>query len=128
MRYKIILIIFINNDLAFLKANKWGHKHKFLNLGSNIKKWCYEPFFFIFFSQIILKNTSKVFSNVKSKKSNSRITMDFSSTQSSKETKIHVCTFNFKQMDMVEFKALLNNQWPLDWLKTQENATNERTT
>jgi hypothetical protein len=54
--------------------------------------------------------------------------MDFSSTQSSKETKIHVSTFNFKQMDMVEFKALLNNQWPLDWLKTQENATNERTT
>jgi hypothetical protein len=47
---------------------------------------------------------------LKIKKSNSKITMDFSSTKLSKETKIHVCTFNFKQMDMVEFKALLNNQ------------------
>ncbi len=47
---------------------------------------------------------------LKVKKSNSRITMDFFSTKSSEEIKIHVTTFNFKQMDMIEFKALLNNQ------------------
>jgi hypothetical protein len=47
---------------------------------------------------------------LKVKKSNLRITMNFSSIKLSKETKIHVSTFNFKQMDMVGFKALLNNQ------------------
>jgi hypothetical protein len=126
MRYKVFFIIFVNNDIALLEANKWGTKHKFLNLGSNIKNMMLWPFFSsFFFHNLFLKNTSNLFFNVK--KSNSRITVDFCSIKLSKKTKIHVSSFNFKQMDMIKFKTLLNNQWPLDWLKTQANTTRERT-
>ncbi len=30
-------------------------------------------------------------------------------------------------MEMGEFKTSFNSQWPLDWLKTQENAIKDRT-
>jgi hypothetical protein len=46
---------------------------------------------------------------LEAKKPNSRTIMDYSSIEVSKEPKVLDCFFNFKQMEMVEFKTSLNN-------------------
>jgi hypothetical protein len=61
------------------------------------------------------------------KKTNSRVIMNPLSIKLSKETKF-VSYFNFKQMEILKFKASFNcNQWPLDWLRTQIDTIKEMT-
>jgi hypothetical protein len=74
-------------------------KCKLLNLESNIKKTCYEPFFSSYFLPQKKKIKSKIpqtyFLILKAKKANSSTKMDSSSIKLSKELKIS------KQMKMV---------------------------
>jgi hypothetical protein len=47
---------------------------------------------------------------LETKQPNSRVTMNSFFIKLSKETKMHVFSLNFKQMEMVKLKASFNNQ------------------
>jgi hypothetical protein len=127
MGYKVFILYFSTMNLPCSRPINENIKCTFLNLGSNIKDNVLWTFFSLYFFKRNQKSkTPQTLFMSKVKNPNSRTRMDSYSINYQKNLNFRLI-FNFKQMEMAEFKTSLNNQWLLHSLKTQANTTGERT-